>query len=99
MIRSSFNPVPGVEVSLPEFMNTTEDSTFQVCASVSPMRERDVILMFTLMPDREFSSFASKYNISTFHITVSIRWSPNITRSLELSKLSQVLLFQSRKFL
>ena len=54
-----------MEVTLPEFMNTAEGDTFEVCASVGavyPMRERDVTLMFTLTPD---SMFASKFLVKS----------------------------------
>ena len=40
-------------------MSATEGATFQVCATVNavyPMHERDIILMFTLTPESEFSS-------------------------------------------
>ena len=56
---SLIRPSIGVEVTLPESMNRTEGDTFEVCASVDavyPMRERDVILMFTLTPDSMFAS-------------------------------------------
>ena len=45
-----------MEVTLREFANSTEGDTLEVCASVYPMRERDVILMFTLTPDSMFAS-------------------------------------------
>ena len=49
-----------MEVTLPEFANSTEGDAFEVvCASVGavyPMHERDVILMFTLTPDSMFAS-------------------------------------------
>ena len=46
-----------MEVTLPEFVNATEADSFEVCASVSSMqRERDVILIFNLMPDSMFAS-------------------------------------------
>ena len=48
-----------MNVTLPEFSNSTEGDTFEVCASVGavyPMRERDVILEFALTPDSMFAS-------------------------------------------
>jgi hypothetical protein len=52
----------GAEVTLPEFMSALEGTSSQVCASVNPdcIRERDVILMITLIPN---SQFASKHPI------------------------------------
>ena len=47
-----------------------EGNVLQVCASVStPMRERDVILEFTLTP---YSQFASKTNCVQYLIIIYI---------------------------
>ena len=50
-----------MEVTLDELnIDAVEDDILQVCASVStPMRQRDVILEFTLTP---YGQFASKTN-------------------------------------
>ena len=50
-----------MEVTLDDInIDAEEGDIFQVCASVStPMRERDVILEFTLTP---YGQFASKTN-------------------------------------
>lgn len=53
----------GAEVTLPKFVNALEGGTSQVCASVDmfPVRERDVILMFTLIPNSQFASKCPRF--------------------------------------
>ena len=54
-----------MNVTLPEFVNSTEGDIFEVCASVGavyPMHERDVILMFTLTPDSMFASKCPRFH-------------------------------------
>ena len=54
-----------MEVTLPQFVNAAEGDAFKVCASVDavyPMRERDVILMFTLTPDSMFASKCPRFH-------------------------------------
>ena len=56
----------GAEVTLPNFVNALEGGTSQVCVSISPffIRERDVVVMLTLIPNSQFVSKCPRFQAS-----------------------------------